>query len=368
MGLSPIYDMTFSNKVYDELVARITEWLNKVVPKVIRQSGDGLKFGEFTDEPGQELTVQPGTQPSFLDPPGPPEHFFKLKQEVAEDMVNVGGYRFRRDEQVPSGESTQRMRQPLHTTNQGEVVSLAIINSQPAWQKLGYILLDYVAKFYTEPRVLSVVGKDRTYQWREFMGSDLANLSATIHVDEKSLYTWNRQSMRDAVIGVLASPAAQALFVDEKGQFDKERVDAALNAAGIDVAPETLDPDITEARNEINEIQYMQEGQPAPEMKPWQDNEAHLAQKKRVLKSLTFKGWPKHAQDALLANVKQHEEAIAALQQQSADAMLQQEKSLRDIRATSEVTQNVRTALGEAVVEALMQFLVPDKQPKKESK
>lgn len=362
MGLSPIYDMTFSNKVYDELVARITEWLNKVVPKVIRQSGDGLKFGEFTDEPGQEITVQPGTQPEFLAPPGPPEHFFKLKQEVAEDMVNVGGYRFRRDEQIPPGESVQRMRQPLHTTNQGEVVALAVINSQPAWQKLGYIILDYAAKFYTEPRVLSVVGKDRTYQWKEFIGSDLANLSATIHVDEKSLYTWNRQSMRDTVIGVMGSPAAQVLFMDENGQFDKDRVNAAMDAAGIDVSPEALDPDITEARNEINEIQYMQENQPAPTMKPWQDNEAHLAEKKRVLKSLAFKGWPKHAQKALLANVGEHENAIAQAQQQSQEAMLTQEKALRDIRATSETAQNVRTALGEMLVESLKEILIPEKK------
>ena len=68
-----------------------------------------------------------------MDPPGPPEHFFKTKQEISEDMVNVGGYRFRREEQLPPGESIQRMRQPMKTQNQGEVVALAVVTSGPAW-------------------------------------------------------------------------------------------------------------------------------------------------------------------------------------------------------------------------------------------
>lgn len=369
MGLTPIYDMTFSNKVYDELMARMLEWLNRVVPKLIRQSGDGLKYGEFNDEPGQEVTVQPGTVPQFLDPPPPPEHFFKLKADVSEDMANVGGYRFRRDEQVPSGESTQRMRQPLHTKNEGEVVALAILNSRPAWQKLGYLLLDYAARFYDEPRVLSVVGQDKTYQWREFSGKDLKNLAATIHVDEKSLYTWNRQSMRDTVIGLMNSEAAKVLFVDASGNFDKERVDAAMEAAGIDVSPDTLDPDIMEARNEINQIQYMQEGQEAPQVMPWQNNEVHLDEKRRVMKSLTFKGWPPHAGKALMDNASQHEQAIAKQQQAQQQEMLTQEKALRDIRSQSETTQNVRSAMGEMLADALGTYLQkPEEKKEKKSK
>jgi len=368
MGLTPIYDMTFSNKAYDEMLARILEWLNKVVPKLVRQSGDGLKYGEFTDEPGQEVTVQPGTQPSFIEPPGPPEHFFKIKQDISEDMANVGGYRFRRDEQVPAGESTSRMRQPLHTKNEGEVVALALLNSAPAWKKLGYILLDFAAKYYDEPRILSVVGKDRTYQWREFSGQDLKNLTATIHVDEKSLYTWNRQSMRDTVIGLMQSEAAKVLFVDASGNFDKERVDAAMESAGIDVSPDTLDPDIMEARNEINQIQYMQEGDEPLQAMPWQNNEVHLEEKQRIMKSLAFKGWPEHASKALLDNASQHEQAIAAAQKSQQQAMLDQEKALRDIRAQSETAQNIRTALGEVLAEALGTYLAKDDKKETKSK
>lgn len=360
MGMSPIYDMTFSNKAYDEMLARILEWLNKVVPKIVRQSGDGLRANEFTEEPGQEVVVQPGTQPQFMEPPGPPEHFFKTKQEISEDMVNVGGYRFRRDEQMPPGESIQRMRQPLKSQNQGEVVALAVINSGPAWTKLGRVLIDFVAKFYQEPRVLSIVGPDKSYQWKEFQGSDLANLSATIHVDEKSLYTWNRQSMRDAVIGVLGTQAAQVLFVDEAGNFDRERVNAAMEAAGLDVSPDTLDPDIMEARNEVSMIQA---GQPV-QRSPWQNAEVHLSEKSKLLKSLAFKGWPQEAQQMLLANVSEHEKAIAEKQQSAQQEMLGQEKALRDIRAESETTSNTRTALAEALIEVLKEYLMPEDKKK----
>lgn len=358
MGLSPIYDITFSNKAYDKLLARTLEWTNRVLPKLLRQSGDGLPLGYFNDEPGQEAVVNSGFEPKWTQPPAPPEQFFKLRSDMTDDIASVGGYKFRRQQQLPPGEATQRVRNPARLMNEGQEVALAIINSEASWKKLGYILLGYAAKFYEEERVISVVGPDNTFKYRAFKGSDLNNLPASIHVDKKELYTWNRQSLRDTVIAVLNSPAAQVLFVGEDGQLDKDRVNAAMSAAGIDVAPEALDMDIVEAKNEeviFNSLPDQQDG-PQPQM--WQNHAKHYAQHVKVLKSVLFqRGWSPWQQQAFLKHVQETQQIL----QQNADtqkqSMLDQEKQLRDIRAGAQTAQDVRTALGEKLVEVLVDLI-----------
>lgn len=369
MGLTPLYDVTFLNKNIDELMAKSMEWLNKVVPKALLLSGGGLKQGDLTEEPFQELTVNAGGEPAFPTIPPPPEIFQHLREELVDTTLLIGGYKLRRAKELPPGEASQRFRQPPKMQNEGEQVALAHINSSPSWKKVGYILLDYVARFYEENRTLSTVGADRIYQWRDFKGSDLSNLTATLHVDELPLYPWNRQSMRDNVIAVLGSPGAQVLFQGADGQLDRERVDAALEATGLDVASSTLDPDIAEARNENCMFRNLQDPQQAPGVQAWQNHEQHVYEHKKELKTVSFRSWAEPAQQAFLEHVGGHEQALQQAAQAQQQQMLGQEQSLREIRAQAETSQDVRTALGEKLVELLFLGLakssnLTDEKPK----
>lgn len=364
MGLTPLYDITFSNKTADEMQARILEWLNKVVPKIIRQNGDGLPLNYFTDEPGQEAVTQPGTAPNWMMPTPPPPHFAEVKANAMQEAMTVGGYNFRRPKEPAPGQS-QSFRAPVNTLNQGEVVALSLMNSQSTWQKLGYILLEYAGKFYQESRAASIVGTDRTYQWREFTGSDLAKLPKTIHVDELPLFTWNRQSMRDTVIGVLSSPAAGVLFAGPDGQIDKNRVNAAMDAAGIDVSPDVLDADYMEAMNENQMFRVVQSADQIPKRQPWQNDEKHYEKHIMVPKSLEFRAWPEELQKAFLGHLSEHEQAMQQLQKQQQDAMYEQERTLRQIRADAETTQDVKTAVGKESAKALGTYLQKEEPPVK---
>lgn len=370
MGLTPLYDITFLNKNMDELLARSFEWLNKVVPKALLLSGGGLKEGDLTDEPFQELAVNAGGEPSFPSIPSPPPVFRELREELTDAALLVGGYKLRRAKELPPGEATSRFRQPPKMQNEGEQVALAHINSGPSWKKLAYILLDYVSKFYEDSRTLSTVGVDRIYQWRDFKGADLKNLMATLHVDELPLYPWNRQSMRDNVMAALSSPGAQILFMGPDGQLDRERVDAALEATGLDVASSTLDPDVAESRNENHMFRNLQSPEEAPKVEPWQSHEAHVHEHKKELKSVSFRGWSDVQRQAFLEHVGMHEQALSQAAQSQQQQMLGQEQALREIRAQAETSQDVRTALGEKLVELLFLALAKsgdliEKKPEK---
>lgn len=374
LGLSPLYDITWSNKHYEELLARKLEWLSKVVPKLVRKTGDGLSYGEFSDEPGQEVVVNVGAEPSWMAPQAFPEQFTETQQGLMDDIMTVGGYKFqRRDQGQPqAGDQRQGFRVPLRTKNEGEQMMLAIINAKSSWEHMGYVLLDYVAKFYTEPRTLAIVGADKSYMWKEFVGSDLENLQASLHVDELSLYSWNRQALRDTVIGIMNTQAGAVLFSGPDGQPDRDRIDAAMNATGIDVAQDVIDPDILEARNENNAFQTMQfdpqTGQPTkppPQVQPWNKDETHMAEHSKVPKSIAFKGWPQPAQQAFLQHMSGHEQRMQQAQQGQQQAMLDQEKQLREIRGDAETKQAVKTKLGEDIVDALVEMLMPKMQEKK---
>ncbi len=376
LGLSPLYDITWSNKYYEELEARMIEWLNKVLPKLVRKTGDSLKTGEINDEPGQEIVVPQGSEPQWVQGfPAFPSQFEGLRQVLGDDIMTVGGYKLRRQEQMPPGEvaGQGRFRAPPRMRNEGEQTMLAVINAKPAWEKMGYILLDYVSKFYTEDRAIAVVGPDKSYQWREFKGADLDNLQATLHVDELPLYTWNRQSMRDLVIGLMSSPGGSLFFGGADGQPDRAKIDAAMNAVGIDVAQDAIDPDVLEARNENNTFKGLREigqsnampGQPpqaqfdrdAPQIAPWNNHETHLQEHSKIPKSLEFQGWTPGKKQAFLGHMSQHEQAISQAAQQQKQEQLDMEKQMRDIRAQSETTQDVKTELGKQLVDLLVQSL-----------
>lgn len=366
-GMSPLYDITFSNRAYDEMLARSIEWSRRVVPKMLLKAGGGVAQGEFNEEPGQEVVTNVGAEPAWTSPPEPPNLFQNLRVEAREDLLFVAGYKTQRPKELPPGEATQRVRQPVRVTNTGEQVALAVINSETSWQRFAYVILDYVAKFYDEQRAIGLIGPDRTYQWREFKGSDLQNLEATIHVDKASLHTWNRQSAKDSLIALMNTAGAQTLLTGPDGQIDRDRVEAVVEVAGFERSLSTLDPDVLEARNENYLFQTLQEGMEPPKREPWQNDEVHLEEHGRILKSMAFKGWPQPAQEALMANYEEHQQVLSEQQQAGQQALVQQEQQMREIRATTETAQKVRTKLGEELVELLLGTVKGELEPEEKT-
>lgn len=353
-GDTPLYDITFSNKTYNQFTAKILEWSEKVLPKVLLKVGGGLMHGEFTDEPFQELVVNPGAEPENFEAPQPPPIFQEMLDRTLQDMQFVGGYVNQRQEGLPPGEATSRVFQPDETVGGNPHIRIALINSAASWSRAGEVILNYVANFYTEPRIIAIQGPDKSYQWQEFTGTDLANLEARIKVDKTSLYPWDKQSFRDSTIALLNTELGQILFADATGAPDMERIKAAAESIGLESSISVLDPDVLEARNEISDFRNLQQGQQPPQMQSWQNSEVHLDEKLRVVKSREFKAWSPPAQQALMANIQQHTERLNQSAEAEAQAMVEQEKSLRQVREDVEVGGDIRREMAEEIIKELL--------------
>lgn len=356
IGMSPIYDLTFQNKMFDEISARILEWHNNVMPKTLLKSGGGIAPGEINDKPGQELVVNPGGEPQVMEYRQAPTTFFQSQQDIRQDLMLISGKQFERPDELPSGGSTQRFRQPP-TQDPGDSSALAQITSKPSWGKTGEVILHYVANFYTEPRVIGIQGPDKSYQWQEFTGSDLEDLSATVKVDEIPLYPWNRQALRDTVVSLLSTQAGQMVFASPDGSPDMDKINSAMQATGLDVAVDTLSPDVLEARNEHMFFQNMQQGQQPPEPQPWQDHAVHWDEHTTVLKSLRFQSWPQEAQQAFLQHVDQTSQILDQQAQEEQQTMIETERALREVRETAEVEADIKMEVAQKAIETVFERL-----------
>lgn len=360
MGISPLYDITFSNKLYDEIVARVLEWINKMKPKILLKAGGGLTYGDINEQPYQELAVNPGGEPEFMEVKSVPDTFYKAMQDAQNDMLTVAGYSLGKrtgQQSLGQGESQKTWRTPSEPVEMGPS-ALAIMNSKASWEKLGRLMPSYAAAFYAEPRVIGVQGKDRMYQWREFIGTiDLKDISATIRVDEISLYPWSRASLRDSVYSVLDSSFGQMLFMNEDGSPNMDRLNAAMNATGIDVSIPSLDPDVTEARNENMDFK---EGRPVQEPQFWQHHGKHLDEHERILKSAEFKGWQSDRQQAFIQHVQQTSQMMNEAAQQEQQAMIDMERALREVRETAELQKDIKAMIAEAVVDSVREAIAAE--------
>lgn len=358
LGYSPLYDLTFVNKSYDERMAKILEWQNKVVPKYLLKNGGGLTYGEINDEPGQELVVNPGGEPETMEFRQAPQGFFEMASRDLSDMQTLAGAQTltTNDAELP-GQLARgaRARRPIEPRSAGKT-RLLHINAKAGWKEAGEIIIAYISNFYDEERIIAVQGPDKQYQWESFKGSDISNISAHIHVDEASLYPWNRQELRDSMLALLDSELAGAVLVKPTGEPDQDRINAVLEATGIDVSINALDPDVMEARNIISEFRNFspEQARPLPQGPQfWQDVAAHHEEYIRVLKSRRFQSWPPQNQAAFTQYVQQFQQTLNQQAQEEAEAMVEQERALRQVREQAELESTIREMVASFVLETL---------------
>lgn len=353
IGLSPLYGITFENKVYEEITAKILEWYGKAKPKRLLKAGGGLTYGSFTDEPFQEVVVNQGGEPEMLQVDDAPAGLFRVLNLIQNDMQVTSGRVFEEGDQLPEGLASTRIRQPPEMKTSRSVTT-ALMNSRSAWREVGEVLMHYVGEFYNEERVVAVQGPDKGFLWRRFSGQQLVrdgDLAATIKVDDIPLFPQNRQNLRDTVIGLLQTQAGQILFADPSGQLDMDRVNAALQATGLDVNLNLTDPDVLEARNEIVEFQNWDGQTPLPEPQFWQNHSTHWDEKTAVLKSQRFKAWRPEARQAFLQNVQAHGQILDQQAAEEAQAMIEQEQQLRQVREQEELRADVMKEWARQLIE-----------------
>jgi len=352
IGMSPLYGITFENKIYEEITAKILEWYQKAKPKWLLKSGGGVTHGDISDEPYQELIVNAGGEPEMLNISDAPAGLFRILGQLQNDMTITSGRGFEEADQLPEGLARGSLRAPSEMKS-SRAVTIGHITSRASWRRVGEVLLHYVGAFYSENRVLAINGPDQQFLWRAFSGQDImrdGGLAASIRVDDIPLVPQNRQNLRDTTVAMLQSPGGQLLFQGSDGQLDMDRVKAAMQAIGLDANLDTGDPDTLEARNEEMDFQFWDGQTPLPEPQSWQDHASHYASHILVPKSRRFKAWAPESQQAFLQHLQATGEILNQQAQEEANAMIEQEQALRSVREQEELRADVMRKWAESLI------------------
>ena len=352
IGMSPLYGITFGNKIYEEITAKILEWYAKAKPKRLLKAGGGITHGDITDEPYQELVVNAGGEPEMLDVDDAPRGLFQMLGQIQNDMQFVSGRPFEEQDQLPEGLAKGSFRST--EVKASRAVTIGHLASRAAWKKVGEILMYYVGNFYNENRFVGIQGPDRGYLWRQFAGKDLlreGGLAATLRVDEIPLVPHNRQNLRDTTIALLQSQAGQIMFAGADGQLDMDRVKGALQATGLDVNLDVVDPDYLEARNEEMTFQFLKPGEEPPKLEMWQNHNSHWDTHVKIPKSLAFKAWSQENQQAFLAHLQETGEKLNEAAEQEAQSMVDQEQKLRAVREQESLKADVMKEWAKSLIE-----------------
>jgi hypothetical protein len=98
---------------------------------------------------------------------------------------------------------------------------------------------------------------------------------------------------------------------------------------------------------------FQEGGDPStlPQPQFWQDHAKHYAEHVKPLKGNTFKSWPPAGQQAYLQHVEATGQILNEQAQEEAQAMIQQEQALRQVREDVETQANIREMVAQMVME-----------------
>ena len=194
-------------------------------PKVLAESGHGIKAHAFNDEPGEIVTHKRGTKVQLVTAPLPPPIHMQVVSHAANSMQTSTG-----------------VNDPLAGENPPNVRSMGALNSLQAagmrrfgplalqvelgLRRVGKLLLYLHQRYYTEDRIFQVVGRDGRAEVFHMKQADVARI-VDVTITHGSLMPKLPGAQAEAAMQIIQY--APFLFAGEDGQIDAEHIFGILD-------------------------------------------------------------------------------------------------------------------------------------------
>jgi len=154
-------------------------WLNRTLTgKYAAPRGANLARESMNDQSGEivEYDAVPsapnGGMPVALDPPSIPSYAYEEENTLKTDMDDTAGINEASRGQMPSAQ-IPAIGMQLLVEQDDTRIGVETEGHEHAYANLGRILLKFVDKYYTVPRLLKISGRSMEYTVREFVGDDI---------------------------------------------------------------------------------------------------------------------------------------------------------------------------------------------------
>lgn len=272
---------------------------------------DRFSNTKYSGVPGEEISYDGTSQfsiPRYLEPPNMPPYVIQEIERIESAIQEISGQHEVTGAQVPAGvtaASAINLLQEQDDTRLGPTIS-------EMETQLGYAgrqVLELVAKYYAEERMLRMVSPDSNFDFVSFKGEMLHGNTA-VEVQAGSAFPQSKAAKQAAIQQYLT------MFL-QNGQQIEDRTMRRLvrdyQAGALEAFVEDVSRDTAQTNREHR---LMYQGQPLP-VNSFDNDEFHLAEHADQMKTNRFFRLDPRIQAAWFAHVQMHQERQnAKIQQQ----------------------------------------------------
>jgi hypothetical protein len=257
---------------------------------------------EYEGVPGERIDYDdtvPNAIPSYLQPPSMPAYVLQQQDRIEQSMQDISGQHEVSSAQVPAGvtaASAINLLQEADDTRLGP----AIYDMEETLGITGSRLLELVAKYWTDERVVMIAGEEQAWSTMLFRG---AMLKENTHAEVQMGSAFPRsKAAKQAAIQEVLNLALQYSGPGALNPRDLRKVLRDYEAGGL----EKLFGDLTADEAQVNrENQQMAQGARL-QINSYDNTQAHIDGHTEFQKTAVYQQLPPEAQQGIEAHVAEH--------------------------------------------------------------
>lgn len=283
---------------------------------------DRFSNTKYSGVPGEEISYDasnPNSIPRYLEPPNMPPYVIQEIERIETAIMEIAGQHEVTGSQVPAGVTAASA---INLLLEQDDTRLGPTISEMEMQ-LGYagrMVLELIAKYYSEERMLTTVGPDSNFDFVSFKGEMLHGNTA-VEVQAGSAFPQSKAAKQAAIQQYLT------LFLQNGMQIEPRtmrRLVRDYQAGALEAFTEDTSRDISQVNREHR---LMYQGQPIP-ITSVDDDEIHIAEHSDTMKSNRFFRLDPRIQAVFLAHVQMHQQRLEAKQKQQ----MEQQQQMMDMQ------------------------------------
>lgn len=295
-GSSVIEDLIPLQREYNRTRSQIIENKNRMAKLQLLAPKGSIEAQKITSEPGQVIFYTPG-----FNPPTPlplqnlPPYVQQEIAQLQQDMDDISGQhdisRGQNPAQVTAATALSYLQEQDDTKLSGTVESL-----EAGVEKLGRHVLSYASQYWTEGRLIRVVGRDQSFDAHVYKSADLGG---------------NNDVRVEAGSALPTSKAAKQAFIMDIIKLGGIQINDALQVLDIGGIEKIYEDYLVDIRQAQRENLKMADGE---SVKPndFDNHMVHVTTHDKFRKSQQFEMLPDQIKVAFQMHVELHKSAMAA--------------------------------------------------------
>lgn len=303
--LRPVQDQ------FNRVIQKRAEWTNKLLAgKYIGFRGSNLTQESLNDQSGEVVMVDPvpnapdAGRPVPMQVPSIPSFAYQEEQSLEKHMYDISGISEVSRGQLPAA-GIPAIGMQLLTEQDDTRIGVMTEANEDGWAQVGHLILLYVEKFFTMPRLLKIAGSNLEYTVKSFIGADIRG-NCDVMVIPGSTLPGSKSLRRQEILNTYS----QGLLGDPKDEKVRQNVLEMLEYG--DIAEVWLDQGLDKAQ--INKSIKMIEEEKLPPIQKLDNHQAFIVELNRYRKSDKFDALSDISKQIFMECLNGHVQMIIDLQ------------------------------------------------------